>query len=383
MTLSGLADGRIFVDISSAVHQKAGLKRYSENLVRHLEPHLGARLGLFQNDLGRTTSIPGLAEHMTVGVRWGYRPWRGLVWLRHRLKMPMDALLPDAALFHATEHLLPPLEIPTVLTVHDLIYERFPKYHKLKNYLYLHAAMPLYCARASAIIAISESTKRDLQSYYGVAPSKITVIPEAAAPSFTLQPEGQIETVRCRYGLPPRYLLTVGTLEPRKNLMRLVDACGPLFAENLLDGLVIVGAKGWLYEEFFEHLDKIAWRERVVLPGFVADADLPAVYAGALVTVQPSLYEGFGLPVLEAMACGSPVIASRTSSFPEVGGLAARYFEPEDADAITLAAREVLVDDTLASEMRQVGTERAKSFTWERTALETMALYDRVLKGGS
>lgn len=371
---------RIYLDVSSAVHQKAGLKRYTESLALALQPLLGERLALFQNGLGQAGPLPGFEGHLTVGVRQGYKPWRAEVLGRQLLRLPLDRLLPQAELFHATEHLLLPLaHIPTVLTVHDLVFQRYPQYHKRFNYLYLRAAMPLYCQRATAIIAVSQSTRDDLMHYYHIPASKITAIPEAAAPAFCPQPSSIIQEVRQRYGLPERYLLTVGTIEPRKNLARLLEACIPLFAANLVDSLVIVGKEGWLYEDLFRQMAAFVYRERVHRLGYVAEADLPAIYGGALLTVQPSLYEGFGLPMLEAMACGSPVCASHVSSLPEVGGDAARYFDPLSIKDMSECLRQVLLDETLQSEMHASSLQRAAQFSWHRTALETLAVYNRLI----
>ena len=370
----------VYVDVSSAVHAKAGLSRYAESLVRELKPLLGTRLCLFQNSLGRRGPLPGWEGYPTKGTTLGYKPWRMAVWLGQIFYWSMDRLVPGAELFHATEHLLLPLKnIPTVLTVHDLVFERYPQYHKIWNYTFLRSAMPLFCQRATAIIAISEATKADLQALYGLDPAKITVIPEAAAARFGPQPTERVEAARRRYGLPPRYILSVGTIEPRKNLTRLVDACRPILEMGLSDGLVIVGSKGWLYEGFFEHLEKLPWRDKVILPGFVADEDLPAVYCGALVTVQPSLWEGFGLPVLEAMACGCPVCASNISSLPEVGGDAVRYFDPTHTEEISSVLADVLRDAELRREMRQRGLARSAAFSWRHTAERTVALYEQVL----
>ena len=354
--------------------------QHRRNLVNALRPILGERLRLFQNSLGQKETLPDWQGMPTAGVRWGYRPWRAMVLAGQWARRPLDQKLPGAELFHATEHLLPYLRtVPTVLTVHDLVFERYPEYHKAWNYRYLHAAMPLFCERATAIIAISEHTRRDLIERYCVAPSKITVIPEAADPRFVPPQPEQVRAVRARYGLPERYLLAVGTIEPRKNLTRLVDACGPLLAAQATDALVLVGSKGWLYEDFFGHLEALPYRDRVILPGFVADEDLPAVYAGATVTVQPSLYEGFGLPVLEAMACGSPVCASNASSLPEVGGDAARYFDPQQVSEMTEVLRSTLRDADARAEMRAAGLERAAQFSWRRTAELTAGLYERVV----
>jgi glycosyltransferase involved in cell wall biosynthesis len=370
----------IYLDVSSAVHAKAGLARYAQSLVQGLAPLLGERMCLFQNSLGKLGPLEGWPPERVKGVPYGYKPWRGLVLARQWLRAPMDDLLPDGGLFHATEHLLPPFErIKTVLTVHDLIYERFPRYHKVGNYLYLRAAMPLFCRRADALIAVSEATKADLVGLYGLNPAKITVIHEAAAPRFAPQSAERIAQARQHYHLPERYILAVGTLEPRKNLARLVDACGPLFDDGLADGLVLVGSQGWLNEDFMRHLESSPWKARVIRPGFVADDDLPALYAGALLTAQPSYYEGFGLPVLEAMASGCPVCASNTSSLPEVGGDAARYFHPEDLAEMSATLRRVAEDAALRAEMRQAGLARAARFSWARAAAQTLALYERVL----
>jgi glycosyltransferase involved in cell wall biosynthesis len=374
----------IYVDVSAAVHGKAGLARYAESLVRALEPLLGERLGLFQNSLGSRAPLEGLEAQPTAGVGYGYKPWRALVLAGQALRCSMSSLIPEAELFHATEHLLPPMgKVPTVLTVHDLIFERYPEYHKRANYLYLRAAMPLYCRRASAIIAISQSTKADINALYGIPEPKIHVIAEAAAPGFVPQSPERISDVRARYGLPARYILAVGTLEPRKNLSRLIDACGPLFDHGIVDALVLVGSRGWLVEEFDSHLAASRWREKVILPGFVQEADLPAVYAGATVTAQPSLYEGFGLPVLEAMACGSPVCSSSTSSLPEVGGEAARYFDPTSVEEMSATLTQVAGDDELRQQMSEAGVARAAAFSWERTARETLALYERTIESES
>jgi glycosyltransferase involved in cell wall biosynthesis len=370
----------IYVDVSSAVHAKAGLGRYAASLVGALRPQLGQRLHLFQNSLGTVRPLAGWEGYPTRGVRWGYKPWRALVSAGQLVRWPMDGLIPGAGLFHATEHLLPFFRhVPTVLTVHDLIFERFPEHHKILNYAYLRTMMPLFCRRASAIISVSEATRSDLVACYGLDPGRITVIPEAAAEHFRPQPAELVAAVRRRYGLPTRYILAVSTIEPRKNLGRLLDACGPLLAADLADALVLVGKRGWLYESFFQHLATLPWREKVILPGFIADDDLPAVYSGALVTVQPSLYEGFGLPVLEAMACGSPVCSSSASSLPEVGAAAAQYFDPQNTGEITMVLRQVLEDAGLHASMRERGLARAALFSWQRAAEQTVALYGRVL----
>jgi glycosyltransferase involved in cell wall biosynthesis len=242
--------------------------------------------------------------------------------------------------------------------------------------------MPLYCQRASHIISVSEHTKHDLVAAYGLAPERISVVHEAASPHFHPQPPELIASVRSRFGLPDRYLLFVGTIEPRKNLGRLLSAFEVVRAERLVEGLVIVGQRGWLYDAFFAQLEESPARDGVVLPGYVPDEDLPALYSGAQAFAFPSIYEGFGLPALEAMACGVPVAASSASSIPEIGGDAALYFNPLDVESISDVLCRLLSDAGLQDEMRNRGLARAAQFSWQRAAAETKAVYDTLLTGG-
>lgn len=367
----------IYIDVSAAVHARAGLGRYAESLACALAALQPKRCALFYNaGLHKPCLPPVLNDLPSRRVYAGYKPWRMAVWLGHLLGIHFDALLPDAELFHATEHLLPPLrQIPTVLTVHDLIFRLFPEHHKRLNFWYLNATMPLYCRRAHAIIAVSEATKRDLTRLYGVPAEKITVIHEAAAPHFRPASAEQIARVRERYGLPEHYILRVGTIEPRKNLERLLDALELLQRSDPTIRLVVVGSKGWLYQRFFKKLYRSELRYAVILTGHIRDEDLPAIYSGATLLVEPSLYEGFGLPVLEAMACGTPVVCSNTSSLPEVGGDAAYYFDPQDSAAMAEAIGEVWRDSDLRESIRQNGLARAAQFSWEHAAKQTLAVY--------
>jgi glycosyltransferase involved in cell wall biosynthesis len=266
-----------------------------------------------------------------------------------------------------------------VLTVHDLIFRRYPQHHKPLNRWYLNATMPLFCSRANHIIAVSEQTRRDVIAAYGVPAEKITVIYEAADDRFRPQPPESVAAVRALYHLPERYLLFVGTLEPRKNLIRLLAAFERLHAERLTDALVIVGKRGWLYDDFFARLAGSPARQAVIFPGFVPDADLPAVYAGAQALAFPSEFEGFGLPVLEAMACGAPVVCSSTSSLPEVAGGAALLVDPADTDALAAALRQILGDPGLAADLARRGVAQAACFSWSRAAAETLAVYRRLI----
>lgn len=371
----------IYIDISAAVHHRAGLGRYAENLVRAMVPLLDDDLALFYNREGGIDPLPGLAHLPEATVGLGYKPWRMAIALGQLARLPFNKLVPGAKLFHATEHLLLPLwHVPTVLTVHDLIFRKLPEHHKALNRWYLNATMPLTCKRASHIIAISQATKHDIIEAYGIPDEKITVIYEAAAPSFTPQPPVRLEAVRAHYHLPDAYLLFVGTIEPRKNLTRLLHAWEPLYAQREAPPLVIVGKTGWLTGDFFAALEQSPAKDGVILPGYVAEQDLPAVYGAATALVMPSLYEGFGLPPLEAMACGTPVLCSDSSSLPEVVGDAAVQFDPRDEHDMARAIRTVVADADLRQQLAQLGLAQAARFSWEKTAKQTLAVYRKLLE---
>ena len=370
----------IYLDVSAAVHRRAGLGRYAESLVRALVERDPDRWGLFYNRGGDWHPLVGLEHLPARTVSAGYKPWRMAVLIGQALGIGFDRLLPDGQLFHATEHLLLPFRhVPTVLTVHDLIYHLFPEHHKALNYHYLNRTMPLYCRRADAIIAVSESTRRDLIDQYHIDPAKITVVYEAAASHFQPAPPDRVDPVRSRYSLPDRFLIHVGTLEPRKNLVRLLNAVAALREAEIKVNLVLVGARGWLYEGFFRRLEELALEDTVRVLGYVPDEDLPALYCAARACVLPSVYEGFGLPVLEAMACGTPVVCSRAASLPELGGEAARYFDPYDTEDMASALRQVWESESLQEEMSTSGLAQSARFSWTKTAEETVAVYEQTL----
>ncbi|MEA3308121.1 MAG: glycosyltransferase family 1 protein [Chloroflexota bacterium] len=370
----------ITLDISAAVHQRAGLGRYAASLSHALAKLIPAELAFFYNAEQGINPLPGLEHFPTRTVALGYKPWRMLVWLGQLARVPFNRLVPEATLFHATEHLLLPLRgAPTVLTVHDLIFRHLPEHHKLLNRWYLNATLPLYCRRADHIIAVSEETRRDLLAAYNLPVEKITVIHEAADPRFRLPAPGAVVRARTSYGLPAEYLLYVGTIEPRKNLPRLLHAWEPLYQAGEAPPLVIVGRRGWLADDFYAALERSPCREAVQFTGYVRDEDLPALYAGATAFVFPSLYEGFGLPPLEAMACGTPVICSRTSSLPEVVGDAALTVEPTETDALRSALYRLVSQPELRAELRARGLKQAAQFSWERAAQETLAVYRNLL----
>ena len=380
----------ICLDVSPVVHGKAGLASYARELAEQLVAAESAnRYSLFHYDARPPVALTGtLAGLPSLSVSLPARWWRLGVAAATLAGLSMDRLFPNVDLFHATEHLLPALRrVKTVFTFHDAIYALFPKYHLPMNRVYLGLMMPRFLRRANAIITISECSRRDAVRLYGIAADRFHVIYEGVDPRFrpVEQPE-TLQEARRRYGLPGEYLLAVGTIEPRKNLSMLLDT---FLAVKTRSGrqdlrLVIVGKKGWLFQDFFRRLAELGLDDgqQVIFPGYVADEDLPALYAGAACFVFPSLYEGFGLPVLEAMASGAPVVCSNASSLPEVAGDAALMVNPEDAGAFARAVERVLADPDLRRDLRARGLLRAAEFTWERTARQTMEAYASVLGSG-
>lgn len=372
----------ICIDISPAAHRKAGLGRYARELAERA-CRIDARnaYSLFYYQPSRGVSPASLSHLPARTVPLSAKPWRMSVLLAHYAHIPMDRLLPGVDLFHGTDHLLPPFRrIRSVFTVHDVIPQLLPEFHLPLNRWYLTLMFPRFLARADAVIAVSECTKRDTMRLYGIPEEKIRVIYEGVDARFRpVRDAAVLGRVRRRYSLPEEYILYVGTIEPRKNLARLLKAYHALKQKGYGHKLVFVGAKGWLYQPVFDTMRALGLEGDVILPGYITDEDLPAVYADASLFVFPSLYEGFGLPPLEALACGVPTVVSDASSLPEVVGEAALKVPPTDTGALAAAMERVLSDAELAQRLAAAGPGRAALFTWEKAAEETVAVYGRVM----
>jgi glycosyltransferase involved in cell wall biosynthesis len=284
----------------------------------------------------------------------------------------MDRLFGDAQIFHATEHLLPRLRrIRSVFTLHDLIFQFDPDSHKPLNIAFLKMMMPRFLKAADAIIAVSECSQRDAMRLYGVPKNKIHVIYEGVDPKFTpITDAARLAAVRAKYQLPDRFILHVGTIEPRKNLPLLFEVVA-----QSKQALVVAGKLGWLTDPILAKVKELGIEDRVHFTGFVDDEDLPALISAADVLAMPSKYEGFGLPVLEAMACGTPVVSSNASSLPEVGGDAVLYAWPDDVRSWINLLDLVREDTELRSSLRAKGLRQATKFRWEEAARQTAEIY--------
>jgi glycosyltransferase involved in cell wall biosynthesis len=236
---------------------------------------------------------------------------------------------------------------------------------------------------AEAVIAVSESTKRDALQLFGLPQEKVIAIPNGVDDRMkSIQDHGAIEALRQRYDLPKKMLLFLGTLEPRKNILTLLEAYALLRQRPTVSHeLVIAGGQGWYYEEIYQAVERLGLEGSVRFPGYVPDEELPLWYNAADLFVYPSLYEGFGLPPLEAMACGTPVVVANTSSLPEVVGDAGLMVDPHDPQALAEAIYSVLSNPVRHQRLAEAGQARARNFSWRTTAKKTAALYHRVLEG--
>jgi glycosyltransferase involved in cell wall biosynthesis len=307
------------------------------------------------------------------------------LWTHARLSADLLAHPPDVLFVPA--HVLPlgaPLRrrMRTVVTIHDLGYLRFPEAHTRAHRLYLRLSTLWSARAASQLIAVSAATRDDLVRLARVPPGKIAVVHHGLSPRFRpVEDAATIAVARQRYGITAPYFLYVGTVQPRKNLVRLIEAFAQALARLNVETLersnvqlLIAGKRGWLTEAIERRAAELGLAGRVHFAGYVADDDLPALLGGALAFVFPSLYEGFGMPVLEAMACGAPVLASNSSSLPEVAGDAALLVDPTDTAAIAGGMARLAEDAALRDELRARGLARAGAFTWDRCAKQTLAV---------
>ena len=355
-------------------YRSAGISSYIYNLLHHL-PGAAPEMAytVFLNER-RYQSPPGL--RLQVSRLPTNRPPVRIVW--EQALLPWVSRSEGLDLLHNTAFVGPlASSCPFVTTVHDLSFLYYPQSFRWLRRRYLQVFARASVRRARRVIAVSESTKQDLVKTYGISPAKIDVVHNGVDASYRPLPAGQVAAFRQQKGLPDRFLLFVGTLEPRKNVVRLVEAYAKLPKER--PPLVLVGGKGWFYDEIFCRVEALELTDEVYFPGFVPTEDLPLWYNAADLFVYPSVYEGFGLPPLEAMACGTAVITSTASSLPEVVGKAGKLVDPTDTDGLATAMAQVLGDREMQEQMEATGLVQAAVFSWEKTAQQTADSYRRAL----
>ncbi len=373
---------RIGIDYTSAVRQRAGIGRYTRELVAELLLSANGHQYTIFAATGGLKDGEWRSDLRREGVRFRCFPlsddWLARLWHRLRLPIPVEVVTGFLDVFYSPDFALPPT-VPatkTLLTVHDLSFVRHPDTFVPSLRGYLEEVVPRSIDRADLVLADSAHTRSDLISLFGVAPNIVNVVYPGVDSRFRPQSNrGERERIRARYGIEDQpYVLSVGTLQPRKNYVRLIDAFMRMRAE--VDPgvqLLIAGERGWLCDRILAEANK---HESVRLLGFVSDEDLPALYRGASLFAFASLYEGFGLPVLEAMACGVPVVCSDASSLPEVAGDAALLVNPCAVDELAHAMSRVLREDSLRQGLADRGLAQAARFTWQRSARQVRALIE-------
>jgi len=367
---------RFAIDATSIPRQMAGAGVYTYNLIRAVaavdhenEYTVFAKSDAF-DDLNRDEPL-----FRTVRVSTRSRPAR-LLW--EQLALPIHLRRQKIDVLHSPHHTAPMVVAGCrrVITFHDLTFfllaDRYPR----SRLMYFRAVSWATARVADALICPSQAVRDDIVRILHARPEKVHPIAEAAAPEFQpIKNRAALEKLRTRYALPERFILSVGSLEPGKNRAALLKAYAGLRKRGLEQKLVVVGQRAWKYEDDLALAEELGIKGDVLFTGYVPPEEMPALYNAADLFVFPSLYEGFGLPVIEAMACGVPVVASNLSAIPEVAGEAALLVDPRDIDQLCDAMERVLRDKRLQAALRRRGLERAQGFSWERAARETIAVY--------
>ncbi len=367
-------------------YRQAGVSRYIEHLLRYLpaelesEDRLTVLAGAAARNSLRVASLPSALE-------WNWTRWPTskvpvrILW--EQLAAPALAARSGFDLIHGPVNAVPlASRRPSVVTIHDLAFLEYPEQYPAMQRRYLTAITRASTRRASRVIAVSNYTGQDVAQRLGVDPAKIVAVPNGVSEEFFPRSDTpELAAFRARYQLPEQFLLFVGTLQPRKNLIGLIRAYARLPANERIP-LYVVGGEGWMYSGIFDEVRRLGVADEVHFPGYAASETLPLWYSAATAFIYPSFYEGFGLPVLEAMACGAPVVTSNRTSLPEVLGDAGLLVDPDDPDDIANAVRILLTDTSRRVSMASAGLNQARQFTWRRTARETAAVYRDVLNEG-
>jgi glycosyltransferase involved in cell wall biosynthesis len=368
---------RIGVDARLIHHQPAGISRYTWHLLQALaQINQRDEFVVFQHRKHHTPLVEQNNFQRATLFAPVHRPLEQ--WM-----LPAELWRFSLDLLHSTDF-IPPLysATPAIITVHDLAFLHWPHFVTKASAAY-YGQIDRAVRHARQIIVPSENTKHDLIGQLGVPENKVSVIHEAADPCFHPLPlEPTRQAVMQKYKLPVRYILFVGTIEPRKNVAGLLRAFHHLREKyNIPDvALVIAGSHGWLYEETLESVQKLNLQRSTFFLGRIPDEELRQLYVAARCHVHPAHYEGFGLPPLEAMACGTPTIVSNCSSLPEVVGDAALLVNPKDPEEIAVAMHRLLTDDDLHAELREKGLRRARCFSWETAARTTLEVYRKAVE---
>ncbi|HUN24288.1 MAG TPA: glycosyltransferase family 1 protein [Anaerolineales bacterium] len=387
-------------------YRSAGIHHYMDGLLPEIVKADDLRYSIFLSD-GKP-HVNGTARLVKTGANKA-KPLGRVLWEQFSQPRLVNQMQLD--LLHSLAFVSPMLSrVPSIVTVYDLSFLHFPQRFKTVNRNYLRIFTRLSCKRAEKVVAISEYTRQDVIRQYGIAPEKVEVVYPGLDPTFLQHPifntdrnrafspkhnsatqdsarvpnssrveyHNAIAEFRQRKGLPERYVLYLGTIEPRKNLSTLITAFARLRPEGIK--LVCAGGRGWLYEDVFNTVNELRLQRDVIFPGYVPREELPLLYSAAEAFVYPSSFEGFGLSVLEALACGVPTITTQASSLPEVVGNAALLVEPENSEALSDCLNSLLTSPAQQAELRQAGPLQAEKFRWQTSGEQMVNIYRQVLR---
>lgn len=373
------------IDYTPAYEQGGGIGRYVRELVTALAFQDQETIYRLFVSGARVDELPVPPANNFIWKSTQISPtWLARIWHRARLGIPVEVFTGRVDLYHATDFVLPPTlsGTRTLLTVHDLSFVRVPDSASPRLKSYLDVVVPRSVIDADHVLADSYATKKDLVELYGVPDEKVTVLLSGVDSRFyQVKDSSVLMTTRTLYNLDESspYILSVGTVQPRKNYGLLIKALAQLRSKGYDLSLVIAGGKGWLEDPIYQTLHDEQMENYVHFIGFADEEHLPALYSGACCLAFPSLYEGFGLPVLEAMACGTPVITSNVSSLPEVAGDAALLVNPYNLDELVHALQRLIDDNDLRQQLIERGLERVKQFTWVKAARQLRQIYADLL----
>jgi len=378
---------KISIDLTSIPNQKTGVGKYAMALIK--------ALGKFDNENYYWIFVKrNQAEdfnpkkknfHIVLCSNILQSKILRILWEQFILPLYIKRLKID--LLHSIHYTIPLFAgCKVVVTFHDMTFFLYPKKHIFIKRIFFKLFIYISSWRANRLIAVSESTKKDIIKFLG-ASNKIDVVYEAVdSKYYPFKNESMTSMIMRKYGIFNKFILYVGTLEPRKNIVRLIQAYYNLIIKNnLTHQLVIVGKKGWYYQEIFNIANKLNLNkneQKIIFAGYVPEKELPFLYNAADLFLYPSLYEGFGIPPLEALACGVPVISSNVSSLPEVVGDAGMLIDPYNIQDIYQALHKLLNDDKLKKELKYKGLKRAQEFSSEKLANETIKVYEKTMQEG-
>ncbi|MCB9096158.1 MAG: glycosyltransferase family 4 protein [Arcobacter sp.] len=379
---------KILIDLTQIPIKKVGVGVYAENLIRELivsSNKIKYKLLIQDDDLEFIKLIKELNKNDEVIIKEvNSNIFRKFIFrfVLEQIYIPLYASLNKVDVIHSLHYTFPLFtNKKRVVTYHDMTFFIYPELHEKIKVIIFKFFIKLGIKKCNKIISVSQSTKNDLKKYLKLGDkelNKIKVIPLGKSDLYNLERnENDIDEIKNKFLISKEYILFIGTLEPRKNIERILEAFNDI-KNKINEELVIVGKKGWFYDKIYEKLEKYELQDRVVLTGYVTEEEKVSLLKGAKLFVYPSFYEGFGIPVLEALSCGIPTITSNISSLPEVAGKAAELINPNDIDEISKSILEMLVGEEKRNNFIKLGIDQSNKFSWKRCALETKKIYEEL-----